>query len=106
MLINEQSCMENGVTNPDHPVFTQELKNTGLPVSTANLPTPTRVGLNLSTGSSVSSATRGEEIPNLISRITNKWIRFGVPLVGCGEWSEVAYGKLQGTVSAYMQSLD
>ena len=39
------------------------------------------------------------------SRITNKWIRFGVPLVGCGEWSEVAYGKLQGTVSTYMQSL-
>ena len=41
-----------------------------------------------------------------VSRITNKCMRFGVPLIGCGEWSEVAYGKLQGTVSAYMQSLD
>jgi len=28
----------------------------------------------------------------LLSRITNKWMIFGVPLVGCGEWSEVAYG--------------
>ena len=43
--------------------------------------------------------------PHNASRITNNWMRFGVPLVGCGEWSEVAYGKLQGKVSTYMQSL-
>ena len=33
------------------------------------------------------------------SRITNKWMRLGVPLVGCGECSDVAHGKLQGNFS-------
>ena len=36
-LDNEQSCLENGVTNP---VSTMEVKTTGLPVSTTDLPIP------------------------------------------------------------------
>ena len=39
-LDNEQSCLENGVTNP---VTTKEVKSTGLPVSTTDLPIPARV---------------------------------------------------------------
>ena len=34
------------------------------------------------------------------SRITNKWIRLGVPLVGCGDLSEAAHGKLKAYFSA------
>ena len=68
MLANEQSCLENGVTNPDHPVSTVVVTSTGLPVSIADHPTPTQFGM--STGSPVSSRTRGEEIPNLIGWAT------------------------------------
>ena len=51
------------------------------------------------------SGTSNEQVMNKLSRITNKWTRFGVPLVGCGDCSEVPHRKLQGTVSTYMQSL-
>ena len=30
----------------------------------------------------------------LLSRITNKWMKLGVPLVGCGDYSTAAHGKL------------
>ena len=68
MLVNKQSCLENGVTNPDHPVPKMVVTSTGLPVSSTDHPTPTQCGM--STGSPVSSRTRGEEIPNLIGWAT------------------------------------
>ena len=45
------------------------------------------------------------ELASRPSRITNKWMRLGVPLVGCGEGSEVAHGKLQGNFSILKQNL-
>ena len=40
-----------------------------------------------------------------LSRITNKWMKLGVPLVGCGDCSAAAHGKLWGISSIHKQSL-
>ena len=42
---------------------------------------------------SISTQTLAEDslIP---SRITNKWVKLGVPLVGCGDSSDVAHENL------------
>ena len=41
----------------------------------------------------------------MISWITNKWLRFGVPLVRCGDCLEAAHGKFSYIFSKQKQSL-